>query len=94
MQYIACHVFECVLECLPPTLANSLQRAQVWWHLPLLALGFGGLAVASRFAWLWIRSRRTKKMERILEKFYEVLWDSWINAGIWGRPPPLPKAMS
>ncbi|CAK9111010.1 Beta-glucosidase 42 [Durusdinium trenchii] len=75
-QYSVSGVDNC-LTCNLPSLV--VDNRCVWWHLPLLALGFGGLAVASRFAWLWIRSRRTKKMERILEKFYEVLWEDEPN---------------
>lgn len=47
----------------------------VWWHLPLLALGFGGLAVAFTLLRAWLWARKARNAERIMEKFYSELWD-------------------
>ena len=62
----------------PSSISQSLQ-VEVWWPLSLLALGLGALAVACRLVFLWIRSRRAKKVDRILGELYESLWDAWIN---------------
>ncbi|CAK8990523.1 unnamed protein product [Durusdinium trenchii] len=51
----------------------------VWWHLPLVTLGLGGLAVGSKLLRLYRRSRRAKKAERILEELYNQLWDEQSN---------------
>ena len=72
-------------NCLVSWVAGSLiyirknLQVEVWWPLSLLALGLGALAVACRLVFLWIRSRRAKKVDRILGELYESLWDAWIN---------------
>ena len=53
------------------------STCQVWWHLPLLALGFAGFAVAAVLGSSWLRSRRAKKAERLMEELYQELWDAW-----------------
>jgi len=53
----------------------------VWWHLPLLALGFGGLAVAFTLLRAWLWARKARNAERIMEKLYSELWDAWT----WGH---------
>ena len=54
---------------------------EVWWHLPLLALGLGALGVCGGLVFSWNRSRKAKKIEqkieRILEEVYTQLWDAW-----------------
>jgi len=50
---------------------------EVWWHLPLLALGLGALGVCGGLVLSWKRSRKAKKIERILEEVYMELWDAW-----------------
>ena len=55
---------------------------EVWWHLPLLALGLGALGVCGGLVFSWNRSRKAKKIERILEEVYTQLWDSWPDQ--WG----------
>ena len=53
---------------------------EVWWHLPLLALGLGALGVCGGLVFSWNRSRKAKKIEqmieRILEEVYMELWDA------------------
>eukprot|EP00435_Cladocopium_sp_Y103_P024854 s2552_g6.t1 len=53
----------------------GLSHGTVWWHLPLLALGLAGLAVAAALARSWLRARRAKKAEGIMEELYQELWD-------------------
>ena len=55
----------------------SYALLQVWWHLPLLALGFAGFAVAVALASSWLRSRRAQKAQRLMEELYRELWDAW-----------------
>ena len=55
----------------------SWQNAEVLWHLPLLPLGFGGLAVAFVLVRSCLRRRREKKAERLMEELYDELWDAW-----------------
>ena len=50
---------------------------EVWWHLPLLALGLGALGVCGGLVFCWNRSRKARKIERILEEVYMELWDAW-----------------
>ncbi|CAK9087741.1 Beta-glucosidase 42 [Durusdinium trenchii] len=66
-----------VSSVLPCTIlwAALTHALLVWWHLPLVTLGLGGLAVGSKLLRLYRRSRRAKKAERILEELYNQLWD-------------------
>ena len=50
---------------------------EVWWHLPLLALGLGALGVGSCLIFSWNRSRKAQKIEQIREEVYMELWDAW-----------------
>ncbi|CAL1162802.1 unnamed protein product [Cladocopium goreaui] len=60
-------------ECVPCNLPLALvDNRCVWWHLPLLALGLGALGVCGGLVFSWNRSRKAKKIERILEEVYMV----------------------
>eukprot|EP00434_Breviolum_minutum_P016766 symbB.v1.2.014788.t2/scaffold1087.1/size167708/6 len=48
----------------------------VWWHLPLLAVGVSCVLVAFRLVFAVLRSRRERKVERILAELYRDLWDA------------------
>ena len=52
-----------------------LER-EVWWHLPLLALGVSCFLVAFRLLVALLRSRRERKVKRILGELYQDLWDA------------------
>ena len=54
-----------------------MATSKVSWHLPLLPLGFGGLAVAFVLVRSCLRRRREKKAERIMEELYDELWEAW-----------------
>jgi len=67
-------------ECLPCNLPLAVvDNRCVWWHLPLLALGLGALGVCGGLVLSWKRSRKAKKIERILEEVYMELWDEQPN---------------
>ena len=67
-------------ECVPCNLPLALvDNRCVWWHLPLLALGLGALGVCGGLVFSWNRSRKAKKIERILEEVYMELWDEQPN---------------
>ena len=58
-----------------------LRVAEVWWHLPLLVLALAGLGAALSLLRSWLRTRRAKKAERIMENLYSELWDAWLLQG-------------
>ena len=61
---------------LPHISERVTLTTEVWWHLPLLTLGLGGLVVACGLVHSCIRSRRAKKAEKIMEELYQELWDA------------------
>ena len=65
---------ECRAQCFGPT----AKTAQVWWHLPLVALGFAAIAVAARLLSVCLRNRNARMIAKILEEVCESLWDTWI----------------
>ena len=50
--------------------------AEVWWHLPLLALAVGGLAAACGLVFSCRQARKKRKIDRILDNVFEQLWDA------------------
>lgn len=56
---------------------RSCKLAQVWWHLPLVALGLAAIAVAAGLLFVWLRSRNAKRIATILEEVRGGLWDTW-----------------
>ena len=54
----------------------TVFQREVWWHLPLLAVGVSCFLVAFRLVFAVLRSRRDRKVERILAELYRDLWDA------------------
>ena len=54
----------------------TVFQREVWWHLPLLAVGVSCFLVAFRLVFAVLRSRRDRKVERIFTELYRDLWDA------------------
>lgn len=51
-----------------------MQNRCVWWHLPLMAFGIVGLAVAGKVVASFSHARTAKKVETIMSELYQDLW--------------------
>ena len=54
----------------------TVFQREVWWHLPLLALGVSCFIVAFHLVFAVLRSRRDRKVEQIFGELYRDLWDA------------------
>ena len=72
LQYSVSGANTCLACNLPLALVDN---ECVWWHLPVLALALSALTVAVHLLFRCLRSRREKKITRVMEEVYDELWD-------------------
>eukprot|EP00435_Cladocopium_sp_Y103_P054807 s196_g18.t1 len=72
LQYSVSGSDSCLACDLPLILVDN---ECVWWHLPVVAITLSALAVALHLLFRCLRSKREKKITRVMEEAYDELWD-------------------